>query len=100
MGVTRGGQGALQVPHHVFDWAMLLARDGPQRLPVMPLRFEADGVKQYGGGHMVRVGDERHVHPGADGFILNVQAAGVPASPGTEHECRGDGHAKGDQENQ
>src|ERR1017187_1758584 len=62
MRVARVGQGALQVPHHILDGPVLLARNRSQRPPVMLLRFDPDGVEQYGGRHVVRVRDERHAH--------------------------------------
>ena len=94
MRVARAGQGALQIPHHILDRPVFLARDCPQRPPVMLLRFEPNGVEQYGGGHVVSVRDERHAHPGSDRLILKVKAAGVPARPEPENECPGNGHAK------
>jgi hypothetical protein len=45
MRVTRAGQRALQIPRHIFDRPVLLARDYPQRPPVMLLGFEPEGVK-------------------------------------------------------
>jgi len=100
MRVTCAGQRALQITHHVFDRPVFLARDRPQRPPVVRLRFEPNGMEQNGGGYVVSVRDERHAHPGADGLILKVQAAGVPASPETENECPGNGHAKGHRQNE
>jgi hypothetical protein len=100
MRVTRASQGALQIPHHIFDRPVLLARDHTQRPPVALLWFEPDGLKQHGGRHVVSVGDERHAHPGADRLILKVQAPGVPAGPKRENECPGNGHRKGHRQNQ
>jgi hypothetical protein len=100
MRVARVGQGALQVPHHILDGPVLIARNRSQRPPVMLLRFDPDGVEQYGGRHVVRVRDERHAHPRADRLILKVKAAGVPASPERENECPGNGHAKGHRQNE
>jgi hypothetical protein len=98
--VTRAGQGALQIPHQILDGPVLLARDGPQRPPVILLGFEPEGAEEQGEGHVVSVRDERHAHPGADRLILKVQAAGVPASPERENECPGNGHAKGHRQNE
>ena len=95
MRVTRGGQGALQILHHILYWPVLLARDSPQGPPVMRLRFQPDGVEQHGGRHMVRVRDERHAHPWADRLILQAEVAGVPAGSERENECPCNGHAKG-----
>jgi hypothetical protein len=100
MRVARAGQGALHIPYHIFDRPVLFARDRPQRPPVKLLRFEPDSVKQHGGRHVVRVRDERHAHPGTDRLILEVQAAGVPASPEREYEGPGYGHAKGHRQNE
>jgi hypothetical protein len=100
MRVTRAGQGAFQIPHHIFDRPMLLARDDPQRSPVVLLWFEPDSLEQHGGRHVVSVGNERHAHPGADRLILKVQAPGVPAGPERENECPGNGHRKGHRQNQ
>ena len=100
MRVTRAGQGALQIPHHILDRSVFRARDRPQRPPVMLLRFKPDSVEQHGGGHVVSVRDERHAHPGADRLILRVQAAGVAASPERENQCPGNGHAKGHRQNE
>jgi hypothetical protein len=100
MRVTRGGQGTFQIPHHILDRPVLLARDGPQGPPVMRLRFQPDGVEQNGGRHVVRVRDERHAHPGADRLILPLQVAGVPPCPERENERPGNGHAKGYRQNQ
>ena len=100
MRVTRAGQGALHIAYHVFDRPVFLARDRPQRPPVVRLRFEPNGMVQNGRGYVVSVRDERHAHPGADRLILKVQAAGVPACPEPENERPGNGHAKGHRQNE
>jgi len=95
MHVTSGGQGLLQFTDHIFDRPVLLAGDLPQRPPVVLPRFETEGVEEHGGGHVMSVGDEWHAHPGTDGLILKVQAAGVPPGPECENKGPGNGHAKG-----
>jgi hypothetical protein len=100
MYMARFGQGAFQIPRQIFDWLMFFAGDRSQRTPVMLLRLESDSVEQHGRGHVVRVRDKRHAHPGADRLILEVQPARVPAGPEPENECPGNGHAKGDRQNQ
>jgi hypothetical protein len=100
MHMARFGQGAFQVPHQIFDRLMFFAGDRSQGTPVMLLRLESDSVEQHRRGHVVRVRDKRYAHPGAHRLILEVQAAGMPAGPQTENECPGNGHAKGDRQNQ
>ena len=100
MRVTGMGQGTLQIPDHVFDRPVLFARNRSQGAPVVRLRLDSDSVEQQGRGHMVRVRDERHAHPGADRLILTLQVVGVPPCPERENERPGNGHAKGYRQNQ
>ena len=100
MRVARAGQSALQIPHHIRDRPVFLARDRAQRPPVMLLRFDPDGLEQYGGGHVVSVRDERYAHPGADRLILRAQAARVTARPDSENQRPGNGQAEGYRQNQ
>jgi hypothetical protein len=97
--MARTGQGAFQIPLQIFDWPVCLARERPQRPPVVRLRFQPDGVEEYGGRHVVSVRDERDAHPGADRLILPPQTVGMPAGAERENECTGNGHAKGHRQN-
>lgn len=98
--MARFGQGAFQIPHQFFNGLVFFARDHAQGTPVMLMRLQSDRVEQHGRRNVVRVGDKRHAHPGADRLILEMQAVRVPAGPEPENKRRGNGHAKGYRENQ
>jgi hypothetical protein len=54
-------------------------------------RLDADGLEQYGRRDMMRVGDERERHPGADGFVRCMHAPRVAAGAEAKDESAGQG---------
>jgi len=92
--VTRRGYGPLQIAYQILHWAVLIAGDGAQRPPVMPVCFESQSLEQCRRGHVVRVRNERHVHPWSNRLILEVEMPRVPAGPKGKDDCPGDRHAK------
>lgn len=78
---------------------MLLTCDSAQRPAVVLIRWNSDGLKQKVRLHVMRMGDERHAHPGADRFILAADVAHMQSGPIAENKRSGDGQNQSQSEN-
>jgi hypothetical protein len=84
----RGGiDGALQLGYQFRNWSVKVVSDVANGPPVMRLLWlNPDGLKQYGGGDVVGMGDKWDGHPGLDGLIFRADPLRPPAGSGGEDE--------------
>ena len=83
--------GALQLGDQLGNGAFQVVSDVTNGPPVTRLlRMNPNGLKQYGGGDVVGMGDKGDRHPGTDGLILGADQPGLPAGPGGEDESASD----------
>ena len=64
------------------------------------LRINPNGLKQYGGGDVVSMGNKRDRHPGSDGLIFRAKVPRPPTRPVGEDESTSDGQHKGERNRQ
>jgi hypothetical protein len=81
MHVSGGGQGAVQIPDDFLHRPVFIAGDRPQRPAVMLIRRQSHSAEQNRRRYVVRMRDEGHAHPRADGLVLKAHHPGVPAHP-------------------
>jgi hypothetical protein len=84
----RGGiDGALQLGYQFRNGAVQVVSDVANGSPIMRLLWvNPNGLKQYGGGDVVGVGDEWDRHPGMNRLIFRADVLRPPAGPGGEDE--------------
>jgi hypothetical protein len=74
--------------HQLWDREVHVVRQTPDRAAIMGLaRFDADGLKENGGGYMMRVRHEWDGHPWPDRLIRQVNAPRLAAGAISEDEC-------------
>lgn len=72
-------------------------RQAADRSPVARLaRLDADGLEEHRGGNVVRMGDERDGHPGADGLIGEVDPPRRAPCAIRKNKCPADRQREGD----
>ena len=98
----RGGiDGALYSGYQFRNRAVQFASDVANGSPIVRLlRMNPNGLKQYGGGDVVGMGDKWDRHPGMDGFIFRTELPHPPAGPGSEDETAGDRQHEGEPNSQ
>ena len=93
----RGGiDSALQLGDQFGNGSFQVASDVANGSPIMRLLWvNPNGLKQYGGGDVVGVGDKWDRHPGMNRLIFGADLPRVPAGPGGEDESTGDRQQEG-----
>ena len=95
--MRRGIDGALQFGYQLRNGALQVVSDAANGSPIMRRpRLNPNGLKQYGGGDMVGMGDKRDRHPGTDGLLPHADLPRMPAGPEGEDESAGDRQNEGE----
>ncbi len=98
----RGGMdSALQLGYEFRNGAVQVVSQVANGSPVMRLpRMNPNGLKQHGGGNVVRMGDKWDRHPRVDGLIFRADLPRQPPGPEGEDESARDRQQEGETNNQ